>query len=132
VSSNDRYLIHRYWLAWANPSARICPYLLFFKACGKCSASLASFLIVAFFYECIHYHILRFKIIIRYIDSVVNGLLPKSLFTLSKMFLINLRLVPGALKTRPLGSDSSKRLSSTSPRLKRKNVLGFGQQPVNN
>jgi hypothetical protein len=48
------------------------------------------------------------------------------------MFLINLRLVPGALKTRPLGSDSSKRLSSTSPRLMRKNVLMTVQKDLGN
>jgi hypothetical protein len=41
--------------------------------------------------------------------SQLYGLLPKSLFALSKTFLINLKLVPGALKTRPSGSDSSKR-----------------------
>jgi hypothetical protein len=39
--------------------------------------------------------------------SGFNGLLPKSLFTVSKTVLIRLRLVSGALKTRPSGSDSS-------------------------
>jgi hypothetical protein len=64
-------------------------------------------------------------------QSDFNGLLAKSLFTLSKTFLINLRLVPGALKTRPLGSDSSKRLSSASPRLMYKNVLMTVQKAFN-
>jgi hypothetical protein len=40
-------------------------------------------------------------------ECEVNGLLPKSLFTLSKTFLIDLRLVPGALKTRPPGPAAS-------------------------
>jgi hypothetical protein len=65
-----------------------------------------------------------------------NGLLPKSLFTLSKTFLIHLRLVPGALKTRPPGSnfkalifhfakiDKQKRFNDRSK--------GFGQQPEKN
>jgi hypothetical protein len=64
--------------------------------------------------------------------SHLIGLLPKSLFTLSKTFLINLRLVAGALKTRPLGSDSSKRLSSISPRLMRKNALMTVQKDLGN
>jgi hypothetical protein len=64
--------------------------------------------------------------------SSINGLLPKSLFTLSKTLLINLRLVPGALKTRPLGSDNSKRLSFTSPRLMRKNALMTVQKDLGN
>jgi hypothetical protein len=62
----------------------------------------------------------------------MNGLLPKSLFTLSKPFLINLRLAPGALKTRLAGSDSSKRLSSTAPRLMGKNVLMTVQKDLGN
>jgi hypothetical protein len=64
--------------------------------------------------------------------SILDGLLPKSLFTLSKTFLINLRLVSGALKTRPPGSDSSKRLSSTSPRLMHKNFLMTVQKDLGN
>jgi hypothetical protein len=64
--------------------------------------------------------------------SKQNGRLPKSLFTLSKTFLINLRLAPGALKTRSPGSNSSKRLSSTSPRLISKNVLMTVQKDLGN
>jgi hypothetical protein len=63
---------------------------------------------------------------------MINGLLLKSLFTLSKTLLINLGLAPGALKTHPPGSNSSKRLSSTSPRLISKNVLMTVQKDLGN
>jgi hypothetical protein len=46
--------------------------------------------------------------------------------------LIHLRLVTGALKTHPPGSNSSKRLSSTSPRLISKNVLMTVQKDLGN
>jgi hypothetical protein len=42
----------------------------------------------------------------------VNGLLPKSFFTLSKTFLINLKLVAGALKTRPACQRDSNRFKA--------------------
>jgi len=47
-----------------------------------------------------------------------------------KRFLINLRLAPGNVKTRPLGSNSCHCLSSASPRFIVKNVLITAQRDL--
>jgi hypothetical protein len=65
------------------------------------------------------------------------GCCPNHFSLALKHFLINLRLVPGDSKTRPSGSNSWNRFSSTSPRFMSKKLFNerskrfsFGQQPV--
>jgi hypothetical protein len=67
--------------------------------------------------------------------SNLDGLLPKSLFTLSKTFLIPaVGGIPGALKTRPPGPAASGIQSAYLPLREQKRFndrsKGFGQQPV--
>ena len=73
-----------------------------------------------------------FKFLQQIMGSPFNGLLPKSLFTLSKTFFDQSKACSRRFENSPAGSDSSKRLSSTSPRLMSKNVLMTVQKDLGN
>jgi hypothetical protein len=67
----------------------------------------------------------------------LTGCCPNHFSLPLKHFLINLKLVSGDSKTRPLGSNSWNRFSFTSPRFmgkkrfnERSKRFSFGQQPV--